>query len=124
MRDSSLCELVLDMTAGSTRRWTLREDNQSHYHGVVSLNESPLLLELLWRPNATAQVSRVGLFRLNLEKLLAGGYIRRDPVDSIHGNDVRVRFVQANGRFYIQTRSGEPRVECPSAVSGTHSTTT
>jgi hypothetical protein len=50
MRDSSLCELVLDMTAGSTRRWTLREDNQSHYHGVVSLNESPLLLELLWRP--------------------------------------------------------------------------
>ena len=43
MRDSSLCELVLDMTAGSPRRWTLREDNQSHYHGVVSLNESPLV---------------------------------------------------------------------------------
>lgn len=109
-----LCEIVSTVPTGAkVRRWTLREDNHAHFHGVVRLNESPLYLELFWRSSAMGQVRRVGLFRLDLAGLLQGGYIRHDPVDS-DGPELRLRTVRAaDGRFYIQARQGGPRIQLP-----------
>lgn len=107
-----LCETVAETPRGArVRRWTLREDNQAHFHGVVHLTESPLYLELSWRPNVVGQVKCVGLFRLDLHGLLKRGYIRHDPVDS-DGSELRLRTVRAaDGLFYIQARHDGPRLQ-------------
>jgi hypothetical protein len=106
-----LCETVAETPRGArVRRWTLREDNQAHFHGVVHLTESPLYLELSWRRNVVGQVKCVGLFRLDLHGLLKRGYIRHDPVDS-DGSELRLRTVRAaDGLFYIQARHDGPRL--------------
>ena len=111
-----LCESVAKVPPGvKVRSWTLREDNHAHFHGVVRLMESPLYLELSWRPSAIGQVRRVGLFRLDLAGLLRGGYIRRDPMDS-NGPELRLRTVRAaDGLFYIQARHDGPRIPLPAS---------
>ncbi|MBZ5610499.1 MAG: hypothetical protein LAP38_19735 [Acidobacteriia bacterium] len=92
----------------NTRLWTLRRDSRAHCHGVVDLSESPLYLDLSWRPDSHGDTINVGIFRLDLHALLAGGYIRPDPVGS-GGTRVRLRVVMTNdGRFYIQTKRNEP----------------
>lgn len=106
-----LSEVVQDIPRGAAhRRWTLRADNQAHHHGIVRLSESPLFLELHWRPTAVDAVRPVGVFRLDLNGLLRGGYIRYEPVGS-HGSDVRVRIVRDDdGSFYVETKQDEPRL--------------
>ena len=92
------------------RRWTLRADNNSHHHGVVSISESPLYLELSWRETAADPVKRVGTFRLNLPGLLQGGTIRWEPKDS-SGPEVRLRIVRGDGgKFYTQVNQDGPRI--------------
>jgi hypothetical protein len=58
----------------STRIWTLRRDNRAHCHGVVDLSESPLHLDLSWRPDSHSDAIHVGVFHLDLHGLLSGGY--------------------------------------------------
>ena len=108
-----LCEIVPRVPPGiKDRSWTLREDNHAHVHDVVRLTESPLYLELSWRPNAVGQVRQVGLFRLDLNGLLQGEYIRHDPLGS-DGTELRLRVVRtADGLFYIQKHGG-PRIHLP-----------
>ena len=97
----------------SYRRWTLRVDNHGHHHGIVDLSESPLYLELRWRASANDSVRPVGLFRLELNELLLGGYIRLEPAGSV-GSTVRLRVVRDHdGRFYIQTKNDAPRFPLP-----------
>ena len=111
MNDQNLCVAVYAVPHGSRiRRWTLRDDNGSHHHGVVRLSESPLYLELSWRRNTTDPVQRVGTFRLNLANLLGGGYIRRDPAASSE-TDVRLRIVREDdGSFYVWANQRGPRI--------------
>lgn len=91
------------------RRWTLRDDNHGHHHGVVRLAECPLYLELHWRKSAQDLSLPVGVFRLNLGELLRGGYIRHEPVGTPSPR-VRVRVVrEGDGSFYVQARSDVPR---------------
>lgn len=100
------------------RTWTLREDNNAHFHGVVRFSESPLYLELSWRPSAMGQVTRVGLFKLNLHGLLEGRYVRHNPVGS-NGPELRLRIVRAaDGLFYIQARRDSPRIELAPVRNG------
>lgn len=103
MNNYDLCEPVPTIPPGAhVRKWTLRNDNNSHHHGVVKLKESPLYLEFSWRQSAADPVMWVGVFRLNLPGLLQGGYIRYEPVNSI-GPKVRLRVVRAiDGKFYVQ----------------------
>jgi hypothetical protein len=104
-----LVERVGAVPAGERiRTWTLRDDNQQHYHGVVSVRESPLLLRLRWRHSAASPIHDVGIFRLHLRALLAEDYIRPEEAD---GDDdwLRVRFVRAaDYRIYIQWRGDMP----------------
>jgi hypothetical protein len=109
-----LCAMVSGAPTGaSVRNWTLRADNNAHHHGRVRLAESPLYLDLSWRPSATERVEHVGVFRLDLPGLLQGRFIRHDPAGS-DGPEVRLRVVRtSDGRFYIQSRAAQPRVELP-----------
>lgn len=110
MTDHDLCKPVQVTPSGvKIKKWTLREDNHSHYHGVVSLADSPIYLELSWRRTAESPVHRVGLFRLNLPGLLQGGFVRYEPADS-SGPEVRLRIVRAEGQFFVQVRPDGPRI--------------
>jgi hypothetical protein len=96
----------------SARRWTLRADNHSHHHGVVSLSESPLYLDLSWKPTTDGVEQRVGLFRLDLPALLAGGYVRVEG-DEADGK-IRLRvFRSDDGKFWIQIRANGPAMQLP-----------
>jgi hypothetical protein len=90
------------------RRWTLREDNDAHYHGIVNLSESPLFIELWHRESAVEDPVPVGTFRLDLKKLLDRGFIRRESGG--RAGSVRLRIVRASdGVFYVQVNSKGPR---------------
>lgn len=111
MDTHTLCEAVQDIPRGAAHRhWTLRADNHAHHHNIVSLSESPLFLELHWRPTAVDSARPVGVFRLDLDGLLRDGYIRHEPAGS-HGSDVRVRVVRDDdGSFYVETKRDGPRL--------------
>jgi hypothetical protein len=100
-----------ELADGSVARtWTIRDDNSQHYHGVVRLQESPLLLRLLWKASADAPQQEVGVYRLELDSLLAGGYIRREGAS----DEVRLRFMRGDDDLiYIETKSGAPRLPLP-----------
>jgi len=108
---TGLVEKLKETPAGLTpREWTIRDDNNHHYHNQVSLAESPLVIKLRWRATARDPVHDVGLFRLNLPRLLARGLIREERSTRARG-DVRVRFVSESGRIYLQMRDGESRMQ-------------
>jgi hypothetical protein len=87
--------------------FTLRDDNEQHYHRRMRVIESPVYIELAWRANAKSQVHSLGLFRLDLRGLLSAGYIRSDGPQP--DDEVRVRFYRANnGTIYLQTKQGAP----------------
>jgi uncharacterized protein YndB with AHSA1/START domain len=90
------------------RRWVLRDDNQQHYHGVVRLSDSPVLIELRWKLSSDAPEQSVGCFALHLPELLAADLVRFER-EEVAGNEVRVRFYRGSGGVvYIQTRSDGP----------------
>ena len=90
------------------RRWVLRDDNLRHYHGVVSLADDPLYLELYWKRDARSKEQLVGLFRLHLRRLLESGYVRREG-DAATNDEIRLRFYRGErGVICIQVRSDEP----------------
>lgn len=90
------------------RRWVLRDDNEQHYHGRVRLDEDPLYLELLWKPDARGKEQLVGVYRLHLQRLVDAGYARRESDDPSSG-EIRLRVYRGSrGVVYIQTRLEEP----------------
>lgn len=91
----------------SVRRWVMRDDNQQHYHGVMPLAEDPAYVELLWKPTARGQEQLVGIFRLDLARLLEQGYVRRERDDA--SNEIRLRFHRGDRSVIsIQTRDDGP----------------
>lgn len=111
MINYNLCVFVQNAPQeANIRRWTLRNDNHSHHHGVMNISDSPLYLELSWRQTATDPVMRVGLFRLDLPCLLQGGYIRWEPANS-SGPEVRLRIVRKiDGKLYEQVNQNGPQI--------------
>lgn len=107
---TGLCPAVNAAPAGArVRRWTLNESDGAEYKTVVDVSESPLYLKLSWRSDAAGPKTHVGVFRLDLPGLLRSGYIRHEPVGA-NGSRLRVRIIrEADGRFYLQMRAGEPR---------------
>ena len=104
----ALVERVDESAVGQRRRWVLRDDNQQHYHGRVSLLEDPLLLELWWKADSRGREQLVGVYRLHLAELLEGGYVRLES-DSPTETEVRLRFYRGDrGVVYIQAKTGEP----------------
>lgn len=114
--NSGLAVMVSRIPPGAkSRAWTLREDNESHFHNVVDLRESPLYLNLSWRPDSAGPVSHVGIFKLDLPGLLRSGFLRHEPVGG-HGTKVRLRIKHArSGNFLIQTQDGKAGQRLPGA---------
>jgi hypothetical protein len=108
---NDFCECIQVAPPGvRPHKWVLRDDNNSHHHGVVNINKVPYYLDLSWRKTAKDQKKQVGLFKLNLPNLLQGDFIRHDPKDSF-GPNVRLRIVRTNdGKFFIQVNHDGPRI--------------
>lgn len=106
---SALVERVDRLPPGAlVRRWVLRDDNQRHYHGQVSVAEDPVYLELRWKPNTRGQEQVVGTFRLHLARLAAAGYIRPEG-EGAKADQLRLRFYRGErGVVYIQARQDDP----------------
>lgn len=66
----------LSDSAEFARAWTINDRVAGHYFGRVSLKESPLSLRLFWRHDDDSPRKLIGVFRLNLKKLLAASYVR------------------------------------------------
>lgn len=109
MTNSNLCQRVDHTPSGAkTRHWVLNDATNSHHHGVVRLEESPLYLNLSWRRSASDPVHFVGIFRLDLPGLLQRGYVRHEPKDS-YGPEIRLRIFRArDGNFYVQVNQDTP----------------
>jgi hypothetical protein len=86
----------------------IRDDNRQHYHGVVSLAESPFEIELRWKPTSDGAEQLVGLYRLRLPELLAADFVRFER-EGIPGDGVRLRFHRGDqGVVSIQSRADRP----------------
>jgi hypothetical protein len=93
-------------------RWTLRRDNNAHHHGVVAWNGGPVVLDLWWRASKGVPESAVGIFLLDLGRLLDGGFVRWER-EGEHDR-VRVRVVMRNpDTFALQVRTGAPAHALP-----------
>jgi hypothetical protein len=66
-------------------------------------------LRLSWKRSPNDPVHLIGVFDLDLRKLLADGYVRVEP--KTEEKEIRVRFYHdADGVIYIQTKMGEPKL--------------
>ena len=111
MGDPDLCQRVDHAPVGKKiRKWVLNDATNSNFHNVVNLNESPLYLHFSWRRSARDPIQFVGIFRLDLPRLLQHGYVRPEPKDS-YGPEIRLRIVRVrDGDFYIQVNQDGPRL--------------
>ncbi len=95
--------------SGVDRDWTGNDESGRHHHNKVSLNSSPMRLRLSWKRSSEDAVHLIGVFELDLRRLLADGYVRVEP--KTEAREIRLRFYHdADGVIYIQTKIGEPRL--------------
>lgn len=98
------------------RTWTGNDDSHRNYHGVVHLNESPLLLHLSWKRCSAERPKFVGCFELDLDKLLQHGLIRRDS----GAGRARLRFYHGERDvIYIQAFKSSARLAVGEFFEGT-----
>jgi len=71
------------------RDWTGNDESARNHNGKVLLSESPLRLRLSWKKSQKDSARLVGIFDLDLNRLLKAGYIRPEPKSE---NEVRLRF--------------------------------
>ena len=89
---------------GIDRDWTGNDRSARNHNGVVRLNESPLRLRLSWKESPNDPVRRIGIFELDLRKLLAERYVRIEPRVR---DAIRLRFYHGmDDVIYIQTNNG------------------
>jgi hypothetical protein len=87
------------------RSWTGNDENGRHHHSAIPLSDSPLYLKLAWKRGSKSHPYFIGNFVLNLEGLLASGFIREES-----RRRVRLRFFHDyDDVIYIQARLSEPR---------------
>ncbi len=101
---SELARLVQDPEPGSIQRdWTGNDKSARNHNGIVDLRESPLRLRLSWKRNPDDQAKFIGVFDLDLPRLLAANYIR---VEGNRPSAVRLRFWHGyDDVIYIQVNS-------------------
>jgi hypothetical protein len=88
------------------RDWTGNDESARNHNGVVYLNESPLRLRLSWKKSPKDPVKLIGVFDLDLRKLLAEQYVRIEP--RVQGA-IRLRFCHSPGDvIYIQVNMQGP----------------
>jgi hypothetical protein len=88
------------------RNWIGNDEVRRHYHAVVDLNESPLRLCLSWKKSPKDPVLLIGVYDLDLRRLLDEQYVRREPRVR---NGIRLRFYHStSGVISVQTNINGP----------------
>lgn len=96
-------------TSDVTRDWTGNDESARNQHAKVSLRESPLRLRLSWKKSRKHTAHLVGVFDLDLPRLLRAGYIRLDGKST---DEVRVRFYHgSNNVIYVQVNLKSPALQ-------------
>lgn len=85
---------LLDDKSVCSREWTGNDRVNQNFFGRVRLDESPLHIRLYWKKHDNAPRKLIGAYRLDLDSLLDGGYLRE--VEGYPG-EVLLRFQRANG---------------------------
>lgn len=102
--------LVSSLPPGErAHRFTLRNDNQGHYHRCMRVTGGPIYVDLYWRESKDSPVRPVALYCLDLRKLLSAGYIRLENED--RPGEVRVRVTKTAYGFSIQASRWGPELQ-------------
>jgi len=106
-RVSHLARTVQNSEVSEIRRdWTGNDESLRNHHGKVDLSESPLTLRLSWKRSPKDSVHLIGVYELDLRRLLTAGYVRIEPKTE---NEIRLRFYHGyDDVIYIQVNSKEP----------------
>jgi len=92
--------------SGIRRNWTGNDENHRNQHERVPLSESPLRLRLSWKKGPRDSTHLIGIFDLDLMRLLEAGYIR---IDAESQDEVRLRFYHGlDNLIYVQVKTKEP----------------
>jgi hypothetical protein len=82
------------------------EKGRRSHHGIIALSKSPLRLHLSWRRSSRDSMQIIGIFELDLWKLLEASYIR---VESGTEGEIRLRFYHGlDDVIYIQVNMKGP----------------
>ena len=91
-----------------SRNWTGNDQTKRERHDVVRLDESPLRLCLSWKTGTKETAKPIGVFVLDLRKLLEEEYVRDEPGKEEEGG-IRLRFYHAlDNVIYIQVNGKVP----------------
>ena len=91
------------------RDWTGNDEGGRHNQNRVNLDSSPLTLRLSWRKSPDDPAHLIGVFVLDLRRLLADGYVRVEP--GTEEKEIRLRFYHdTDDVIYIQTKSDAPKL--------------
>lgn len=104
---NNLVRRVQNAEASDIRRdWTGNDESNRNHNGKVHLSESPLRLRLSWKESPKHNAHLVGIFDLDLQRLLEAGYVR---LDSKSENELRLRFYHGwDNVIYIQANMKAP----------------
>lgn len=104
---SHLVRRVPNEGASNIRRnWTGNDESARSQNEKIRLIESPLRLRLSWKKGSKDYAQLVGIFDLDLQRLLKEGYIR---LDANSDTEVRLRFYHGwDNVIYIQVNRKEP----------------
>lgn len=103
---SYFAELLPRSAPGIHREWTGNDESDRNHHGRVLLNQNPLRLRLSWRKSSGERAQLIGVFDLDLQKLLAANYIRLEAGTQ---DKVRLRFYHGlDDVIYIQANMEGP----------------
>jgi hypothetical protein len=92
--------------SGIRRKWTGNDESDRNHNGTVHLSESPLRLRLSWKKSPKDSAHLIGIFDLDLRRLLEAGYIHLEPKSE---NEVRLRFYHGwDNMIYIQVNLKAP----------------
>ncbi|MDT4896076.1 MAG: hypothetical protein QOH25_1153 [Acidobacteriota bacterium] len=99
---SYFAQVLPKSAPGIHRELTGNDEDDRNHHIRVLLNPNPLRLRLSWRNSSADRGQFIGVFDLDLQKLLAANYIRLEPgtqdkarLRFYHGSD-DVIYIQAN----------------------------
>ena len=97
-------EILDDMPSSIPYRvWNGNDSIYQHYFGKVDKEkECSLYLELNWGEEGNCSNRQlIGLYQINLPRLLENKYIRTEPKDSKDSSKVRLRFQRTNNKIEI-----------------------
>ena len=93
MKSIHVIQLAED--AHTDRKWIGRDDNGTHHHGTIPLNQKDITLKLSWKASTDDVPRQVGRYKINLPGLEQEGYVCKVSAGYY------LRFQHTSGRIEI-----------------------